>query len=337
MAYHHDRSSIREAYEEQFSALDSREVTVHRVVNIVEKRGSAPWQGSEYERGYDDNQQHNDRSNYSSTRGYYREDHFPPYDSRYFDENPNYGSFHRNSSPQRNDGSYSQKYYDQNDLRHHLSSRNRNRGHHPRQRGRGLGPPRENREDYRTSKSFVITRDRSPSKEAQAQPPPRSRSTSSNRSFSPEREKNFSYQQQQQKQKTNVEKIQTPSSSAEGSPHSSLSSKEKTSASAAESAEPEEAAAASVEPTLTPEEDLKARRWEAINAKVLEIEKHYSQDCETFRTVVKMLVDKEPSLESVLQAPLDKNLFELRQRCLVALKSFVTELDEILELPHNSE
>lgn len=64
---------------------------------------------------------------------------------------------------------------------------------------------------------------------------------------------------------------------------------------------------------------------------------HYKQDCETFRTVVKILVDKEPSLEGLLKAPLDKSLLEMKQRCLDALKNFVTELDEALEPPHNSE
>lgn len=60
---------------------------------------------------------------------------------------------------------------------------------------------------------------------------------------------------------------------------------------------------------------------------------NYRQDCETFRTVVKMLVDKEPSLDGLLQAPLDKNLSEIRQHCLDAIKSFMVELDEILAQP----
>lgn len=46
-----------------------------------------------------------------------------------------------------------------------------------------------------------------------------------------------------------------------------------------------------------------------------------------------MLVAKEPSLDSLLQAPLDKNLLEIKERCLDALKSFATELDEVLEQP----
>lgn len=58
---------------------------------------------------------------------------------------------------------------------------------------------------------------------------------------------------------------------------------------------------------------------------------HYRQDCETFRTVVKMLVDKEPSLDNLLQAPLDRNLLEIKDRCLDALRHFVKELDEVLK------
>lgn len=60
---------------------------------------------------------------------------------------------------------------------------------------------------------------------------------------------------------------------------------------------------------------------------------HYRQDCETFRTVVNMLVEKEPSLDKMLQAPLDKNLLVIKQRCLDALRNFVKELDEVIEQP----
>lgn len=55
----------------------------------------------------------------------------------------------------------------------------------------------------------------------------------------------------------------------------------------------------------------------------------YTQDCETFRTVVKMLVAKEPRLDSLLQAPLDENLMEIKQRCLDDLRRFVKEHDEV--------
>lgn len=57
----------------------------------------------------------------------------------------------------------------------------------------------------------------------------------------------------------------------------------------------------------------------------------YRQDCETFHTVVKMLVEKEPALDDLLQISLDKNLQEIKQRCLDDLRHFVKELDEVLQ------
>uniref|UniRef100_A0A3Q2U362 Periphilin 1 n=1 Tax=Fundulus heteroclitus TaxID=8078 RepID=A0A3Q2U362_FUNHE len=350
VAYQHSRKSIRETYEEHFSQKDAREVcegvvsryqvlyrclgeatsrwsqawnciilkslklnltigvlcfqvTVHRVVNIIEKRSPMPRPGLDFDRAYDD-QRYRGSRNYQSERGYRSEDGYLPEDSQYYEDNPNYGSYRRKSPPHRSDEQYSPQSYGQDDLRHQLSSRG-------------------DYDDYRPSKSLVITRERSPGRR-EGHPPGRSGSNTS-RSFSPDRDKGYAYQQ---KHKSSTTK--TPSSSVESSPHRSSSSKEKPSASAAEM---EEVAAASTEPKLTPEEDLKARRSEAIKAKVAEIEKHYRQDCETFRTVVKMLVEKEPSLDGLLQAPLDKNLLEIRQHCLDAIKSFVMELDEILEQP----
>ncbi|XP_041853184.1 periphilin-1-like isoform X2 [Melanotaenia boesemani] len=351
MAYPHSRRSIREAYENHFGPVDTREVTAHRVVSIVEKRSSMPRPGLEFDRGCDDEQWYGGTRNYQESRGYHEDDCYTS--NRYFDEMPNYSSFRRNSSPPRNEASYSQQCYSKDDLRHQLSSRS-SRAQQLRKRGRGTGSSQRN------SKSSVIPRDRSPGRK-DVQPPQTSRSGSnaSSKNFSPDREKGYTYQQAQQKQsesslhgdpgpvlnnKTAVDEVylldhgpqdkssagssHTPSSSVEGSPQSSTSLKEKPSASVTES---EEVAAASMEPTLTPEKDLKARRLEAIEAKAQEIEKHYRQDCETFRTVVKMLVTKEPSLENLLQAPLDESLSEIKQRCLDALKSFITELDEILD------
>lgn len=49
-----------------------------------------------------------------------------------------------------------------------------------------------------------------------------------------------------------------------------------------------------------------------------------------------MLVAKEPSLDNLLQGPLDENLLETKQRCLDALRNFVKELDEVLEQPETS-
>ncbi|KAI3371146.1 hypothetical protein L3Q82_023776, partial [Scortum barcoo] len=356
-AYPHGRRLIREAYEERFSPMEAREVTVHRVVNIVERRSPGPRQVVDYDRGHHDDQWYGGRRNYHDAREYHGESSYPPSD-RYFDENLNYGSFRRNSPPPRNEDLYPKQCYSRDDLRHQLGSRlsfasmnslcnasnrplgggrvqsfERNSGRtgqYFRNRGRGSGPPR--REDhYRSSPPMVSKRDRSPARR-DAQPPVRSGSNTSNRSFSPDTDKGYAHQQAQRKYKPGVLMSHTPSSSVEGSPHSSSSSKEKTSASVAET---EEVVAASMEPKLTPE-DFKAYRLEAIKAKALEIEEHYRQDCETFRTVVKMLVAKEPSLDKLLQAPLDENLLETKQRCLDTLRQFVKELDEVLEQPETS-
>ncbi|XP_022066306.1 periphilin-1-like [Acanthochromis polyacanthus] len=346
MAYRRGRKSIREEYEDHFSSADAREVTVHRVVNIVEKRNPMSRLGVEFDRGFNDDSwygnprnyhesyQDSYQDNYQEERGH-SEGSYPSNDRRYFDDNHNFGNYRRHSSPPRNGASYSQQSYGRDDLRHQLESRSSGRPHHFRKRGQGLGPPprteqdrkaKEDRDDYRTCQPLVITRDRSPGRR-EAQPSVTVRSGSNtNRNFSPDRDKGYPYQQAQQKHKPNVVTSHTISSSVEGPSHGSGSSKEKPSASVAVS---EEVAAASMEPKLTPEEDFKARRLEAIKAKALEIETHYRQDCETFRTVVKMLVAKEPSLDNLLQAPLDANLLEIKQHCLDALRNFMKELDEI--------
>lgn len=326
MAYRRGQRSVREAYEEHFIPMDSREVTLHRVVNIVDKRNPMPRPGLDYDRGFYDDQWYDDLRNYHDGRGYHDEGHYPQNDRRYFDENPNYGNFRRNSSPPRNEGHYNQRNVNRDDLRHQLGSRNSGRAPHFRNRGRAPGPP--HRKDHPSAGNV---RDRSPGRR-EAQPVVvRSLTNTSNRNFSPDRDKGHAHQQKHKS--IVVTTSNTPSSSAEGSPHSSGSSKEKASASVAES---EEVTAASMEPKSTPEEDVKARRLEAIKAKALEIEKHYRQDCETFRTVVKMLVDKEPSLDTLLQSPLDKNLLEIKQRCLDGLRDFVKELDDLLEQPDTS-
>ncbi|XP_047452120.1 periphilin-1-like [Mugil cephalus] len=342
MAYRRGPKSIREAYEDHFSPQETREVTVHRVVNIVERRSPKP-RPVEFDRGYNDDEWYGVSRDYPDMRGCHGEGSYVPSDRRYFDDDPSFGSFRRNFLPPQNDSPYSQQSYSRDDLRHYLGSRKSSKSFHFRSRGRGSGPSqrsvqeRKTKEDrdYRSSQPSANVRDRSPvRREAQSPVSVRSASSTNKGNTSPDRDKGYNHQQPQQKakHKPNVTS-HTPSSSVEGSPHSSGSSKEKTSASVAES---EEAAAASMEPKLTPVEDIKARRLEAIKAKALEIEKHYRQDCETFRTVVKMLVDKEPSLDNLLQAPLDDNLSEIKQRCLDALRIFVNELDEVLEKPKTS-
>ncbi|ERE65061.1 periphilin-1-like protein, partial [Cricetulus griseus] len=68
-------------------------------------------------------------------------------------------------------------------------------------------------------------------------------------------------------------------------------------------------------------------RSKAIASKSKEIEQAYRQDFETFGMVVKMLVEKEPSLENSIQFALRQNLQEMGERCVEELKRFITEYD----------
>ncbi|XP_043823997.1 periphilin-1 isoform X6 [Dromiciops gliroides] len=68
-------------------------------------------------------------------------------------------------------------------------------------------------------------------------------------------------------------------------------------------------------------------RSKAIASKTKEIEQVYRQDCETFGMVVKMLIDKDPSLEKSVQFALRQNLHEIGERCIEELKHFITEYD----------
>ncbi|XP_029472642.1 periphilin-1 isoform X2 [Rhinatrema bivittatum] len=68
-------------------------------------------------------------------------------------------------------------------------------------------------------------------------------------------------------------------------------------------------------------------RSKAIAAKTKEIEEVYRQDCETFGMVVKMLIEKDPSLEKPVQFALKQNLQEIGERCIEELKHFITSYD----------
>nr|XP_033814440.1 periphilin-1 isoform X3 [Geotrypetes seraphini]XP_033814441.1 periphilin-1 isoform X3 [Geotrypetes seraphini]XP_033814442.1 periphilin-1 isoform X3 [Geotrypetes seraphini]XP_033814443.1 periphilin-1 isoform X3 [Geotrypetes seraphini] len=68
-------------------------------------------------------------------------------------------------------------------------------------------------------------------------------------------------------------------------------------------------------------------RSKTIASKTKEIEEVYRQDCETFGMVVKMLIDKDPSLEKPIQFALRQNLNEIGERCIEELKHFITEYD----------
>ncbi|NWH31124.1 PPHLN protein, partial [Chloropsis hardwickii] len=68
-------------------------------------------------------------------------------------------------------------------------------------------------------------------------------------------------------------------------------------------------------------------RSKAIATKTKEIEQVYRQDCETFGMVVKMLIDKDPSLEKSIQFALRQNLHEIGERCIEELKQFIAQYD----------
>nr|XP_045015320.1 periphilin-1-like isoform X2 [Jaculus jaculus] len=68
-------------------------------------------------------------------------------------------------------------------------------------------------------------------------------------------------------------------------------------------------------------------RSKAIASKTKVIEQVYRQDCETFGMVVKMLIEKDPSLEKSIQFALRQNLHEIGERCVEELKHFIAEYD----------
>uniref|UniRef100_A0A667WBN8 Periphilin 1 n=1 Tax=Myripristis murdjan TaxID=586833 RepID=A0A667WBN8_9TELE len=328
MAYRRPQRSIREAYEERFPA---REMPVQRVVNIVEKRSMMTRPEVEYDRRYDDDQWYGGSRSSQDAREYRGEGTYSSSDHGY-----------RHSSPTVNeDPYYHSSSRDYGHLRRHVEIRNSDRGgHHFRNRGRGSAPPMrsdrrdhklmpplpypdrgEDHDDYRRREPYASARDRSP---LRREPHITLRAGSNTSRYEDMCGPNTSLD------KPSVPVGHTSNDSVEGSPHSSASSKEKNPASPAVL---QEVVAASTDPKLTPEEDFKARRAQAIAGKALEIETLYRQDCETFGTVVNMLVAKEPSLDKLLQAPLKEILLEIKQRCLDDLRHFIVELDHIIQQP----
>ncbi|XP_037368551.1 periphilin-1-like [Talpa occidentalis] len=79
------------------------------------------------------------------------------------------------------------------------------------------------------------------------------------------------------------------------------------------------------------EDILLTSRSKAIAFKTKEIEQAYRQDCETFGMVVKMLVEKDPSLEKHIQFALRRNLQEIGERCIQELKRFIEEYDASIQ------
>uniref|UniRef100_A0A8C2UUU0 Periphilin 1 n=2 Tax=Chinchilla lanigera TaxID=34839 RepID=A0A8C2UUU0_CHILA len=91
--------------------------------------------------------------------------------------------------------------------------------------------------------------------------------------------------------------------------------------------QPEEPETNATNSTELFEDSQLSSRSKAIALKTKEIEQVYRQDCETFGMVVKMLIEKDPSLEKSIQFALRQNLHEIGERCVEELKHFIAEYD----------
>ncbi|KAL3974625.1 hypothetical protein ACER0C_023251 [Sarotherodon galilaeus] len=70
-----------------------------------------------------------------------------------------------------------------------------------------------------------------------------------------------------------------------------------------------------------------AARDRAIQQKRKEIDEVYYQECEMFGFVVKMLIEKDPSLERPIQSSLQENLRDIGKRCVEAMEKFIEDYD----------
>ncbi|XP_028305592.1 periphilin-1-like isoform X2 [Gouania willdenowi] len=323
MAYRRGWRSNREAYEEYYQPPDRREALPHRVVNIVPRRGGPSGSSCNFSDEswlndndgswiqFDDGQWSND----DNTFGYGDHRHS--------------SSFHRKSSPTQSDAvHHPQHSYSRDDLRHQLNSWKNSRPHPGSHHSRGSEPltgstktSRDDR-DHRPAPSVGIKREHSPADVR----------SGSKKTKSAPVDLGPALKQEETSGRKSVT-VQLLSSSVreelQQEPHCPQAKDSAFTVKKEERVKEEEPKSPSDKGFLT-------RRSDAIKEKAVEIEKNYRQDCETFRTVVKMLVSKKPSLDGLLQASLDKNLQELKQRCLDALRSFVSELDEILQPPDAS-
>ncbi|PAA47675.1 hypothetical protein BOX15_Mlig005491g1, partial [Macrostomum lignano] len=64
-----------------------------------------------------------------------------------------------------------------------------------------------------------------------------------------------------------------------------------------------------------------------LRAKKAELEESYRQDCDTFTVVVKMLISKDPQLESRIRSALKETLREIGQQCVEELRDYVRHLE----------
>ncbi|XP_032660503.1 periphilin-1 isoform X5 [Chelonoidis abingdonii] len=173
-------------------------------------------------------------------------------------------------------------------------------------------------------------------------PHSRSGSSVSSRSYSPERSKAYSFHQSQHSRsmsslhKRNISqqgKERPSAQSLKTSRDTSPSGSTAVPSSKAESSAPlyvertEETETNITDSTELYEDNQLLGRSKAIATKTKEIEQVYRQDCETFGMVVKMLIDKDPSLEKSIQFALRQNLHEIGERCIEELKHFIAEYD----------
>ncbi|XP_077567244.1 uncharacterized protein LOC144192084 isoform X2 [Stigmatopora nigra] len=315
-------------YEQHFEPMDAREVTVHqtthRVVNYVERAGGPNHSADNYEQGYENDQWFSDETIYPGGEGPRNNDY--PRD-QFYDEPADYGNYPRNSHQQ--DPHYQQQQqFDRDDLRHQIRTRKNGRpGPYPSNRGRGFFQNREENNKFRPLQNAKGEWER-PSAKRKNVPPakknPPAESDKDPQSKPVEDSTPSPNVPIEEPPKTSILAKETPSDSGVGEAEGETAPPTATEVQATSAPAPP----ASGEPKRIQEEDFKARRADAIQAKALEIEKDYQQDCETFVTVVKMLVSKEPKLENLLQGALNANLSEMKHKCLTSFKQYVKELNK---------
>ncbi|XP_075350295.1 periphilin-1 isoform X5 [Mycteria americana] len=160
-------------------------------------------------------------------------------------------------------------------------------------------------------------------------PHSRSGSSVSSRSYSPERSKAYSFHQSQHsrsKERTSVQSLKT-SRDASPSGSTAVPSSKAGSSAPLYVEQTEETETNITDGTELYEDGQLLGRSKAIATKTKEIEQVYRQDCETFGMVVKMLIDKDPSLEKSIQFALRQNLHEIGERCIEELKHFIAQYD----------
>ncbi|XP_048222089.1 periphilin-1 isoform X5 [Perognathus longimembris pacificus] len=199
---------------------------------------------------------------------------------------------------------------------------------------------RDTRDGFRR-KSFYsshYSRDRSPHKREppffrespggrKDSPHSRSGSSVSSRGYSPERSKPYSFHQSQHRSKERSAQSLKTSRDTSPSSSSAVPSSKTVPAAPLFIDQPEEPESNTTNGIELFEDSQLDSRSKAIASKTKEIEQVYRQDCETFGMVVKMLIEKDPSLEQSIQFALRQNLHEIGERCVEELKHFIAEYD----------